>query len=89
MEHAPVYPPPFIDANIRTYLLQTTQAMTAKTQKGMTQVQAITTQENRHVVPCTHQEVTTMASRLRDFTQKNPPTFHRSMDVEDPQEIHQ
>ena len=47
----------------------------------------MTTQTNREVMPRPHQQVTTMASRLRDFTRINPPTFHESKVDEDPQEF--
>ena len=49
-----------------------------------TSAQAMMAQENREVVPRRHQQVTTMASRLRDFTQMNPPTFYGSKVEEDP-----
>ena len=34
-----------------------------------------------------HQQVTTMASRLSDFTRMNPPAFYGSKVDEDPQEF--
>ena len=43
--------------------------------------------ENREVIPLPHQQVTTMASRLRDFTQMNPLTFYGSKVEEDTQEF--
>ena len=53
----------------------------------MVQAQAMTTQANRDVAPRPHQQVTTMASNLRDFTRMNPPTFYGSKVDEDPQEF--
>ena len=53
----------------------------------ITQDQAMTAQANREVVSRPHQQVTTMASRLRDFTRMNPPTFYGSKVDEDPQEF--
>ena len=47
----------------------------------------MTAQENWQVVPRPHQQVTTMASRLRDFIRMNPPTFYGSKVKEDPQEF--
>ena len=44
-------------------------------------------QENWDLVPRPHQQVTTMASRQRDFTWMNPPTFYGSKVDEDPQEF--
>ena len=43
-----------------------------------TSAQAMMAQENREVVPRRHQQVTTMASRLRDFSRMKPPTFYGS-----------
>ena len=51
------------------------------------QAQAMKAQANREVVPHSHQQVTTMASHLRDFTRINPPTFYKSKVDEDPQEF--
>ena len=47
----------------------------------------MTAQENWQVVPRPHQQVTTMASRLRDFIRMNPPTFNESNIKEYPQDI--
>ena len=47
----------------------------------------MTTKENRDVVPRPHQQVTTMASLLRDFCLMNPPGFYGSMVEEDLQEF--
>ena len=44
-------------------------------------------QGNRDIAPRPHQQVTTMASCLRDFTRMNPPTFFGSKVDEDPNEL--
>ena len=63
------------------------QAITTQVQAATTQSQAMTTQANGEVVPCPHQQVTTMASRLRDFCRMNPPTFYGSKIDVDPQDF--
>lgn len=50
----------------------------------MTQAQAMMAQANREVVPFPHQQVTTMASRLRDFSRIKPPTLYGSKVNEEP-----
>ena len=44
-------------------------------------------QGNRDIAPRPHQQVTTMASCLRDFTWMNPPNFYGSNLEEDTQEF--
>ena len=80
IEQAPFNPPPLTDGDIRAYLIQLDQA-------SIVQDQAMTDQDNREVVPRPHQQLTTMASRLRDFTCMNPPTFYGYKVDEDPQEF--
>ena len=63
------------------------QAITTQAQAAKTQAQAMKAQENRDVVPRPHQQVTTMASLLRDFCLMNPPGFYGSMVEEDLQEF--
>ena len=77
MEQAFVYPPLLTDEYIKAALIQLAQADTV-------QAQAMMVKANRELVPHPHQQVTTMASRLRDFTRINPPTFYGSMVEEDP-----
>ena len=60
------------------------KVITNQAQLATTQHQAMTTQENREVMFRPHQQVTTMASRLRDITRVNPPTFYGSKVYEDP-----
>ena len=87
MEHAPVNPPYLTNENIRAALLQMAQAITTQTQVSTTQAQAMTAKANREVVPRPYQQVTTMASRLKDFTWINPPTFYGSKVNEDSREF--
>ena len=47
----------------------------------------MTAQANQDIAPRPHQQETTMASRLRDFSQSNPPTFYGSKVDENPQEF--
>ena len=61
------------------------KAISTKVQAMTVKVQAITTQPNRKIAPYPHQQVTTMASCLRDFTRMNPPIFYWSNEY--PQEF--
>ena len=45
----------------------------------------MTTQANWDIATRPHQQVTTMASRLRDFSRMNPHTLYGSKVDEDPQ----
>ena len=72
------------DGNIRATFLQMAQDITTQSQAITTQVQAMTPQANLEVVPPRNQHVISMASRLRDFTRMNPPTFYGSKVKEDP-----
>ena len=67
VEQEPLDPPPFTDKNIRTSLLQLAQDITTQAQAATTQAQSMMAQEIREVVPRFHRQVTTMASRIRDF----------------------
>ena len=69
-----------MDGDIRDALIQLAQDATV-------QAQAMTAQATWDFAPCPHQQVTTMASHLRDFTRMNPPTFYGSKVEEDPQEF--
>ena len=53
----------------------------------MNQAQAITSQANLEIIPCPHQKVTTMASRLWYFILINPTNFYESKVYEDPEEF--
>lgn len=75
------------DGAIKAALFQMAQAITTQAQGPTTQAQAMTTQANREVVPRANQQVATMASRLRDFTRMNPPTFYGSKVKEDQHEF--
>lgn len=61
--------------------------MTTQSQAVATLVQAMTAHANREIWPCVHQNSTTMASHLRDFTKMNPPMFFASKIREDHQDI--
>ena len=80
-------PPTMTEAELRSFLFQMAQHMTTQAQAATVQAQAMTTQANRVVSPRPHQHVTTMASRLRDFTRINPPAFYGSKFDEDTQEF--
>ena len=86
-DQAPMNPLPLTDENIRVALFQMAQAITTQAQAASTQAQAMMAQANQEVVPRAHQQVTTMASRLRDFTRMNPHTFNGSEVEEEPQEF--
>ena len=49
-------------------MLQMDQSMTTQAQAATVQSQAMMAQSNRDNAPYPHQQVTTMASRLRDFS---------------------
>uniref|UniRef100_M1BW26 Polyprotein n=1 Tax=Solanum tuberosum TaxID=4113 RepID=M1BW26_SOLTU len=72
---------------IREALQTLTQLMTTQTQVVTIQGQAITAQANRDVGPWVNPNVSTMTSRLRDFTRMNPPMFFGSKVNEDPLEF--
>ena len=86
-DQAPVNPPPVMDENIRVVVLQLDKDITTQTQAATAHAQAMMAQANRQVVPLPNQQVATMASRLRDFTQMNPPNFYGSEVEEDPQDF--
>ena len=52
---------------MRAILAQMAQAITIQTQAATFQAHAMTAQANREIVPRPHQQVTTMAFRLREF----------------------
>ena len=73
---------------MRDILAQMDQAMTTQARASTVQAQTMTDQANRDVAPRPNQQVTTMASHLRDFTQMNPPAIYGSKVDEDPQKLH-
>ena len=80
LKQAPVSPPPLTDGDIISYLIQLSHAANI-------QSQAMMSQANLKVVPRPHQQVTNMASRLRDFTRMNLSTFCGSKVDEYPHEF--
>ena len=87
VDHALSKPLPMNETDIRAILAQMAQAMTTQAQAATIQSQAMTVQANREVAPRVYQQVSTMASRLRDFTRINPPTFYGSKVDEDSHEF--
>ena len=67
-DQASVDPPFLMDGDIRDTFLQMVQATTTKTKASTTQTRAMLVKANREVIPRENQQVSTMASRLRDFT---------------------
>ena len=53
---------------MRDILAQMAQAITTQAQTTTVQAQAMKAQANREISPQAHQQVSTTASRLRDFT---------------------
>ncbi|TMW80599.1 hypothetical protein EJD97_017921 [Solanum chilense] len=84
VDQDPAKPPPMTEEDMRAILTQKAQSMTTQAQPATVQAQATTPQANRDVAPRPHKKVTTMASRQRDFTRMNPPTFYGSKVDEDP-----
>ena len=61
--------------------------ITTQEQAAMTKAYAMMAQANKEVVPHPHQQVIIRNSRLRDFTQMNPPTFYMSKVDKDPRQF--
>ena len=72
---------------MRDILYQMAKAMSTQAQAATVQVEATLAQANQDVAPRPHQQVTTMASRLRDFTRIKPTTFDGSTFYEYSQEL--
>ncbi|TMW84135.1 hypothetical protein EJD97_025726 [Solanum chilense] len=68
VKKAPAKPRPMTADEITAIVGQMAQAMTTQAQAAMVQAQAMTTHDNQDIAPRPHQQVTTMASRLRDFS---------------------
>ena len=75
------------EVKTRDILAQTSQSLITQQQAMTVQAQDMTAQSNQDVAPRPHQKITAMASRLRDFTQMNPPTIYGSKIYEDPKEF--
>ncbi|TMX05622.1 hypothetical protein EJD97_014308 [Solanum chilense] len=86
-DQAPLNPPPLTDDNIRFAVFQIAQAGTTQAQDTTTQSQSMTAQAKLEVLPRANQHVCNMASRLRDFTRMNRPTFYGSKVEEHPYEF--
>ena len=67
VDQAPANPSPMTEEEMREIIAQLDQVMTTQAQSTTVQAQAMTAQANRDVAPRPHQQVTTMASRVRDF----------------------
>uniref|UniRef100_M1DPA3 Gag-pol polyprotein n=1 Tax=Solanum tuberosum TaxID=4113 RepID=M1DPA3_SOLTU len=74
------------NVEIRAAFQTLTQLITVQAQTVTTQAQIMVAQSNQEVRPRVEPNVSTMASRLRDFTRMNPPIFLGSKVNEDPQE---
>ena len=84
VDQAPANPPPMTEVEMRDIIYQMSQAITTQEQASTIQAQAMMVQANWEVMPRPHQQITTMASHLRDFTRMNLPTFYGSMVDEAP-----
>ena len=80
-----VFPPPVTDEEIISTFFNLDQGMTSEANSFISQVQAMPIQVNQKVGPHMPQHASTMASRLRDFTKMNPPTFFMSKEDKYPQ----
>ena len=72
---------------MRDMTAQMYQTITNQAQATMIQALAMTAHSNRDVAPRPHQQVTAIASHLRDSTWMNPPTFYVSKLDEEGQEF--
>ena len=87
VDQALANPPPITEAEMRAILAQIGQAMLTQAQATTVQAQTMTAQDNWEIAPHPHIKVTTMSSRLRDFTRMNPTTFDESKVDEDSKEF--
>ncbi|XP_010314868.2 uncharacterized protein [Solanum lycopersicum] len=72
---------------MRSIIAQMAQAMITQAQASTVHAHALTAQPNPDVSVRPHQQVTTMASCLRDFTRMITPNFYGSKVDKDPQEF--
>ena len=72
---------------MRAILDKMDQPITTQAQAAMVQAQDMTAQANQEIAPRPYQQITTMASCLRDFSRINPPNFYGSKVDENPQEF--
>ncbi|TMW99992.1 hypothetical protein EJD97_001557, partial [Solanum chilense] len=86
-DHVLVNPSLLKDGDIREASLKMPLPITTKAKVVTTQTQDMTAKTNLEVVPRANQHVGTMASRLRDITWMNPPTFYKTKVEEDRQEF--
>ena len=68
VDQPPANPPPMTEEDIRAILYQISLAINTQAQAATVQSQAMTAQANREIAPRAHQQVSTTASPLRDFT---------------------
>ena len=69
-------PQAMTEAEMWDIIAEIAQAITTQAQDATVQDKAMTAQANREISLYPHQQVTTMASRPRDFTRMNPPSFY-------------
>ncbi|TMX04331.1 hypothetical protein EJD97_009754, partial [Solanum chilense] len=78
VDKAPANPTPMMEAEMRNILAQMAKAMPSQAQPATVQSQSMMSQANRDTAPRSYQQVTSMTSRVRDFSRMNPPTFYGS-----------
>lgn len=86
-DQAPLNPLPLTVGDIRTSFPNISQDIKAQAQASTTRAQAMNSQAYREVGHPKHQLLATMASRSRNFTRMNPPTFYGSKFEDDPLEF--
>ena len=76
VDKAPANPTPMMEAEMRNILAQMDKEMPSQAQAATVQAQSMMAQANRDTALHSHQQVTSMTSRVRDFSRKNPPTLY-------------